>query len=630
MSATDSSSSYSQQIADLGWTEAEWLDRIAAKEAIEHPCARPDGSVPHPGDADYPLHSEKTIGQYFREQVEIDPDHEFIVYPDRDLRWTYAEFDARTDHLARGLLAIGMRPGDHLGIWARNIPDWLTFMYATAKIGVVSVTMNPVFKSHELDYVLKQSDMKALCVIDSFRDVDYVEVVRGLIPESLTQQRGYLHTEEYPFLKNLIYMGPEKHRGFYSVPELLLLGEHVQEQELWEVQKSFDQNDCVMMQYTSGTTGFPKGVMLTHRNILNNGFYIGEGMHLTPRDRICIPVPYFHCFGCVLGVMASLTHRATMIGVESFEAEMVLSAIDAERATAVYGVPTMYIAELNHPNFSKYDMSSLRTGIMAGSPCPPATMREVIDKMNMKDITICYGLTETSPVFTQTSVTDDIEHKCTTVGRAHPPVEVKVVDVVDGHTCAPGEHGELCCRGYNVMKGYYKMPDATAAAIDEDGFLHSGDMGTVDEDGYYRVTGRIKDMIIRGGENIYPLEVENFLLTMEGVLDAQVVGIPDEKLGEIVGAFIRLRPGYEHITEEDMRAYSIPRIARYKVPKHVFFVEDFPMNPAKKVQKYKLRELARELTSRQNQRVFDDPKEREQAQKASEEDDAKGGMFREQ
>jgi len=611
-----------------GWTEQEVTERVEALERASHPTPREDGTLPAPGDLDYPLHSEMTLGAYLRHQVSVDPDHEFMVYPDRDLRWTYADFDKRTDNLARGLLYIGMRPGDHLGVWARNIPDWVTFMYACAKIGVVMVTMNPVFKSHELDYVLKQSDMKALCVIDSFRDIDYVETVRGLVPESLEQQRGYLNTDTYPFLKNLIYMGPEKHRGFYSVPELLLLGQYVEEEELHKAAQSFTNNDCVMMQYTSGTTGFPKGVMLTHRNILNNGFYIGEGQKLTPDDRVCLPVPYFHCFGCVLGIMAILTHRATIVGIESFDAEMVLMAIDKERATAVYGVPTMYIAELNHPRFSEYDMSSLRTGIMAGSPCPPATMAEVMDKMNMREITICYGLTETSPVFTQTSADDDIDHKCNTVGRKHPPVKVKIVHP-DGSPCAVGEPGELCCKGYNVMKGYYKMPDETKAAIDEDGYLHSGDMGTVDEDGYYRVTGRIKDMIIRGGENIYPLEVENFLLTMPGVLDAQVVGIPDERLGEIVGAFIRVKPGHEDMTEEDVRNFSISRIARYKVPKRVFFVDEFPMNPAKKVQKYKLREMAKELTERDNLKVFASEAEAEAARKASEDDDAHGGMFRE-
>lgn len=548
-----------------------------------------------PGSPDYKLHSEKTIGRYFRDQVAIDPDHEFVVYPDRALRWTYKEFDERTDNLARGLLAIGMKPGDHLGVWARNIPDWLTFMYATAKVGIVMVTVNPVYKSHELDYVLKQSDMKALCVIDAYRDVDYLSIIRELVPESLTQQRGHLKSENYPMLENLIYMGPEKHRGFYSVPELILLGEYLPQDALPEAEAQFDNNDVVMMQYTSGTTGFPKGVMLTHRNILNNGFYIGEGQKLGPDDRVTLPVPFFHCFGCVLGVMANLTHRSTMIIVEDFNAGLVLQAIHKERATAVYGVPTMFIAELNHPDFDTFDLTSLRTGIMAGSPCPPETMREVMERMYMSEITICYGLTETSPVFTQTTVDDDIEHKCETVGRKHPPVLVKIVDPDTGRVCGIGEPGELCCKGYNVMKGYYKMPEETAKVIDEEGYLHSGDLGTVDEDGYYRVTGRVKDMIIRGGENVYPLEIENFLLTMPGVLDAQVVGIPDERLGEIVGAFIRTRPGYEGMTEEDVREFAIPRIARYKVPKRVFFVDEFPMTPSMKVQKFKLREMAEEF-----------------------------------
>ncbi len=548
-----------------------------------------------PGSPDYKLHSELTIGRYFRNQVAIDPDHEFVVYPDRDLRWTYKDFDERTDNLARGLLAIGMKPGDHLGVWARNIPDWLTFMYATAKVGIVMVTVNPVYKSHELDYVLKASDMKALCVIDAYRDVDYLSIIRELVPESLTQQRGHLESENYPMLENLIYMGPEKHRGFYSVPELILLGEYLPDDALPDAEAQFDNNDVVMMQYTSGTTGFPKGVMLTHRNILNNGFYIGEGQKLTPDDRVVLPVPFFHCFGCVLGVMANLTHRSTMIIVEDFNASLVLQAIHKERATAVYGVPTMFIAELNHPDFDQYDLTSLRTGIMAGSPCPPETMREVMDKMHMTEITICYGLTETSPVFTQTTVDDDIEHKCETVGRKHEPVLVKIVDPDTGRVCGVGEPGELCCKGYNVMKGYYKMPEETAKVIDEEGYLHSGDLGTVDEDGYYRVTGRVKDMIIRGGENVYPLEIENFLLTMPGVLDAQVVGIPDERLGEIVGAFVRTRPGYEDMTEEDVRAFAIPRIARYKVPKRVFFIDEFPMTPSMKVQKFKLREMAEEF-----------------------------------
>lgn len=561
-----------------------------------------------PGSDDYELHSEKTIGAYFRDMVAIDPDHRFVAYPDRDLLWTYKQFDERTDKLAKALLTIGMEPGDKLGVWARNIPDWLSFMYATAKVGIIMVTMNPVYKSHELDYVLKQSDMKALCIVDAYRDVDYVETVRGLVPESLTQPRGHLKSEEYPFLKNLIYMGPEKHRGFYSVPELLLLGEFADDQLLRDAEAQFTNRDVVMMQYTSGTTGFPKGVMLTHRNILNDGFFIGEGQKLTPEDRVCLPVPFFHCFGCVLGVMANLTHRASMVIVEEFNAGLVLQAIHKERATAVYGVPTMYIAELNHPDFDKFDLTSLRTGIMAGSPCPPETMAEVVEKMYMKDITICYGLTETSPVFTQTSASDTQERKCNTIGRRHPPVAVKILNVANGRECEVGEPGEICCKGYNVMKGYYKMPEATAKTIDENGYLHSGDLAIMDEDGYYHIVGRTKDMIIRGGENIYPLEVENFYLKMPGVLDVQVVGAPDEKYGEIVVAFVKRRPEPEGeaLTEESVREYGIKRMARYKVPKHVFFVDEFPENAAKKVMKYKLREQAAELLGRTDVKVFGD------------------------
>ncbi|MGV8082019.1 MAG: AMP-binding protein [Coriobacteriia bacterium] len=539
------------------------------------------------------VYTELTIGDFFRNQVAVDPDHEFIVYPDRDLRWTYGEFDKRTDDLAKGLLAIGFKPGDHLGVWARNIPDWLTFMFATAKVGIVFVTVNPVYKSHELAYVIEQSDMKALCIIDAFRDVNYLDILRELVPESLTQQRGHLDSPKFPYLKNLIYMGPEKHRGFYTVPEIILLGQHTSDDVLAEARAQFDNNDVAMMQYTSGTTGFPKGVMLSHRNILNNGYYIGQRQDFSPIDRVCLPVPFFHCFGCVLGILAVLTHRTTMVIVEQFDPLLVLAAVHKERATALYGVPTMFIAELNHPMFDMFDLTSLRTGIMAGSPCPVEAMKQVIERMHASELTICYGLTETSPVFTQTSVDDTLERKCETVGRKHDIVDVRVIDPETGQDCPPGVPGELCCRGYNVMKGYYKMPEATAAVIDADGFLHSGDLGTVDEYGYYRITGRIKDMIIRGGENIYPREIEEFLYTMPGIEDVQVVGAPDAKYGEIVCAFVRKSPGAT-VTEEDVQDFCRARLARYKCPKHVFFVDEFPQTGSGKIQKFKLREMAKE------------------------------------
>ena len=537
--------------------------------------------------------TDLTIGQYFDKVVAEQSENEFIVYPDRNLRWTYAGFGARVDALAKGLLAIGMERGDHLGIWARNVPDWLTFMFATAKIGVVFITVNPVYKSHELAYVIKQSDMKALCIIDSFRDVNYVQIVRELVPETGTRQRGHLDSQKFPQLKNLIYMGPEKHRGFYTVPELLLLGEHNCDEAYAVACENQSADDVINMQYTSGTTGFPKGVMLSSRNILNNGYYIGERQKFTPKDRLCLPVPLFHCFGCVLGVMATLTHGGTLVMVEVFDPLMVLAAVQKEQCTALYGVPTMFIAELTHPMFSMFNTSSLRTGIMAGSPCPIETMKQVINDMHASEITIAYGLTEASPVFIQTSSDDTIERRCETVGTAMPEIEVRVVNPETGEDCPPGVPGELLCRGYNIMKGYYKMPEQTATAIDADGWLHSGDIGTIDADGYYRVTGRIKDIIIRGGENIYPREIEEFLYTMPGVKDVQIVGVPDAKYGEVVGAFVMRSKGSD-ISEEDVREYAQTRIARYKCPKHVWFVEEYPMTASAKIQKYKLREMAAE------------------------------------
>ncbi len=554
-------------------------------------------------EADTKLHSELTIGEYFDNVVATSPDHEFIVYPDRALRWTYREFDERVTNLAKGLLEIGVGPHDHVGVWARNVPDWLTLAFATAKIGAVLVTVNPVYKSHELAYVMKQSDMKAIAIIDRFRDVDYVEIIRELVPEAATQQRGRLDSKEFPQLKSLIYMGPEKHRGFYSMPELLLLGEHGDDAAYAEARKGLSCDDVINMQYTSGTTGFPKGVMLTSRNILNNGFFIGERQKFTSADRVCLPVPYFHCFGIVLGVLAVLTHGATIIGVEQFDPLLVLAAVQKERATALYGVPTMFIAELDHPMFDMFDLTSLRTGIMAGSPCPIETMKQVIERMHASEMTIAYGLTEASPVFTQTTVDDDLVHKCETVGTKHPLVEVRVVDPETGEDCPPNVPGELLTRGYHVMKGYYKNPEATAAAIDEDGWLHSGDLGTVDEDGYYRITGRIKDMIIRGGENIYPREIEEFLYTMPGVKDVQVVGVPDPKYGEVVGAFIKRFDG-STISESDVQEFTRARLARYKCPKYVFFVDEFPQTASGKIQKYKLREMAAEMVGVKDVKVF--------------------------
>ncbi len=551
------------------------------------------------GDIIMPFTND-TIGGFFEKQVMKDPNREFMIYPDRDLRFTYKEFDERVNMLAKGLLELGISKEDKVGIWATNVPDWLTFMFATAKIGAVLVTVNTAYKSHEVEYLMKQADLKAIAIIDGFRDVSYIDTINELVPELKTQSRGNLKSEKFPCLESVIFIGQEKHRGMYSTRELFLLGKHGNDEEIHKIMETLDTHDVINMQYTSGTTGFPKGVMLTHYNILNNGYYIGEKQKFTEEDRLCLPVPLFHCFGIVLGVLATLTHGGTLVIIELFDPLRVLAAVQKEKCTALYGVPTMFIAEFSHPMFKMFDLSSLRTGIMAGSPCPIEAMKRVINDMNCKDITIAYGLTEASPVFTQTSTDDPIERRVSTVGTSLPEIEVKIVDPETGETVGPDVQGEICCRGYNVMKGYYKMPEMTEIAIDKEGWLHSGDLATVDEAGYYRITGRIKDMIIRGGENIYPREIEEFLFTVPGVKSAQVVGIPDEKYGEIVGAFVVPEDGKE-LTEEDVRDYSLSKIARYKVPKHVFFVEDYPLTASGKVQKFKLRDLAVELLKKENE-----------------------------
>lgn len=530
-----------------------------------------------------------TLGGVLEGQVARQPDREFMVYPDRNLRFTYAEFDRRVNGLAKGLLAIGLKKGDHLGIWATNVPDWLTLLFAASKIGVVTVTVNTAYRIHELDYLVKQSDMKTLCVIDGFRDSDYVAMVNELVPELKSCQRGRLRSARFPRLEHAIFIGPEKHRGMYNTQELLLLGAHTSDEELRRVSARLTCHEVINMQYTSGTTGFPKGVMLTHHNILNNGFHIGERQKLTGADRLCLTVPLFHCFGLVLGLMAVLTHGATMVVLESFDPLLALASVQKERCTALYGVPTMFIAELNHPMFPMFDLSSLRTGIMAGSPCPMEIMKRVIGDMKCRDITIAYGLTEGSPVMTQTSTDDPIEMRVSTVGQRLPGIEVRIVSPETNTEVPPGTQGEVVCRGYNVMKGYYNLPEATAQAIDKDGWLHSGDLGTMDAAGYFKITGRIKDMIIRGGENISPREIEEYLLRMEGIRDVQVVGVASPRFGEEVGAFVIRKDGAT-ITEEDVRDFCRGTIANFKVPKYVFFVNGYPMTASGKIQKYKLRE----------------------------------------
>ena len=445
-------------------------------------------------------------------------------------------------------------------------------------------------KTHELEYILKDADISTLALVNGFRDSDYVAMVNELVPELKQSQRGYLNSEKFPFLKNVIFIGPEKHRGMFNTAELIQLGSQLDEERFLEIKSKVSCHEVVNMQYTSGTTGFPKGVMLTHHNILNNGYATGECMNYTAEDRLCICVPMFHCFGCVLAMCAIISHGASIVMVENFDPMVVLASVQKEKCTALYGVPTMFIAELNHPMFSMFDLSSF----MAGALCPIETMNEVMKKMNMSEIIIVYGLTESSPGMTATRTFDPPEIRSTTVGKPFPNVEVKVADPDTGEELSPGMQGELCCRGYNVMKGYYKNPEATTKAIDKDGWLHSGDLGIMDEEGYFRVTGRIKDMIIRGGENIYPREIENFLYANPAIQAVEVVGVPSKKYGEEVGAFIRKKDGAD-LLEEDVIDFCRGKISRYKIPKYVFFVNDFPMTASGKIQKYKLRDMSLQL-----------------------------------
>ena len=538
---------------------------------------------------------EATLGQLLDETVAKYPDNEAIVYADRNYRETWSEFSATVDRVAKGLLALGVKKGEKVALWATNVPHWVALQFATAKIGAILLTININYKTTEIEYVLKQSDCENIFIIDGYRDTDYVSIMYELIPELRTQPRDKLHTERFPHLQRVMFLGPEKHRGMYSMPEVMALAAQVTGEEYLERQSTLSCFDVVNMQYTSGTTGFPKGVMLTHFNISNNGYWIGANMNFSEKDRICLPVPLFHCFGCVLGVMSSLNWGNTMVILEKYDPVTVMMAIEKERCTGVYGVPTMFINILDHPLFSKFDFSTLRTGIMAGSPCPVKSMNDCVEKMHMTEVTNVFGLTESSPGMTQTRYDEpSLEKKCSTVGKAVPGVEVAIIDPETGKFCRDEVHGELCCRGYNVMKGYYKNPEETDRAIDKEGWLHSGDIGKRDKDGYFSVTGRLKDMIIRGGENIYPKEVEDFVHHMPGVRDVQVVGCPSRKYGEQPAAFIILQPGVT-MNETDVQDFCRNKISFYKVPKYVAFVTEYPQTASGKIMKYKLREQSARL-----------------------------------
>jgi fatty-acyl-CoA synthase len=534
-----------------------------------------------------------TIGKLLEKTAADAPDHEAVVYPDRGLRYTYREFDQLCRKVAKGLMALGIDKGEHVAIWASNTPEWLTAQFASAKAGAVLVTANTNYQLSELEYVLKQSDATTLILMESYRGTSYIDILCKLIPELKEGEPGRLASERLPFLKNIILLGDQRHPGMYLWDDLLKLSGSVSEKALDRRMERLKEHDVINMQYTSGTTGFPKGVMLTHSNLANNAANIAECMNLSKKDRMCIPVPFFHCFGCVLGTLACVTAGATMVPVQEFSPKEVLSAVETEKCTALHGVPTMFIAELNDPDFASYDLSSLRTGIMAGSNCPIEVMKKVIDNMGMSEITIAYGQTEASPVITQTRVNDSLKRRVETVGRALPNVEVKITEPGTNREVERGVQGELCTRGYHVMKGYYKNPEATAAVIDEDGFLHTGDLAVMDEEGYCRITGRLKDMIIRGGENIYPREIEEFLYKHPDILDVQIVGVPDETFGEEVSAWIKLKSGAS-MTADELKEYCKGKIARYKIPRYIAFVEEFPMTASGKVQKFKLREQALE------------------------------------
>ena len=532
-----------------------------------------------------------TLGDLLDRMASDYPDRDAVISADKPFRTTWSEFRDRCDVVARGMLSLGVKKGDHVAIWATNYPEWLLTMFATAKIGAVMVTVNTNYKIFELEYLMRQSDSNTLVLIDGFKDSNYVEILRELCPELNECEPGKLNSKALPWLKNVLYVGEKKQPGMFNWNELYSRAETVGQDELVRIQKSLDIHDVINMQYTSGTTGFPKGVMLTHFNLVNNGMNIGDGMRFTHNDRLCINVPLFHCFGCVLGVMACLTHGTAMVLVEYYQPLKVMETIQNEECTAVHGVPTMFIGMLEHPDFRKFRFPKLRTGIMAGSPCPVKVKRQVVDDMGMTDIVIVYGQTEASPGCTMTNCDDSLEHRVSTVGRAFPFVECKVVDPATNEELPYGVPGEFVARGYNVMKGYYKMPEATAQAIDADGWLHTGDLAAMDEDGYFKITGRIKDMIIRGGENIYPKEIEEFIYTLPVVKDVQVIGVPSKQYGEEVMACVILKEGMA-ATEDEIKDAVRSHMARHKTPRYVKFVDAFPMTASGKIQKYKMREAA--------------------------------------
>jgi fatty-acyl-CoA synthase len=538
----------------------------------QHTTATGHAPAVEAGPTDTPL-LEETIGANLARTAAAHGDGDALISRHQDVRWTYAEFDERVDRLARSLMGLGLEPGDRVGIWSPNYAEWTLTQYATARIGVILVNINPAYRTHELAYAINQSGCRMLVAAPSFKTSDYVAMVDEV-------------RADCPGLQRTVFFWSDQWHD-------LVDGEGgASTDELRRRAAGLGPDDPINIQYTSGTTGFPKGATLTHRNILNNGYFVARGQDFTHEDRLCIPVPFYHCFGMVMGNLGCTTHGATMvIPGDAFDPLATLEAVEAERCTSLYGVPTMFIAELGHPEFARFDLSSLRTGVMAGSPCPVEVMKQCVDRMNMYEVTICYGMTETSPVSTQTLIDDSLHHRTATVGRAHPHVEIRIADPDTGDTLTRGETGEFCTRGYSVMSGYWDDPARTAEAIDADGWMHTGDLGVMADDGYCEIVGRIKDMVIRGGENIYPREVEEFLYQHPDVEDVQVIGVPDDRYGEELMAWIRPRAGTSPDVES-IREFCAGKIAHYKIPRYVKLVDEFPMTVTGKVRKVEMREIA--------------------------------------
>jgi len=544
------------------------------------------------GATDTPL-IEETIGAFFDAMIERFPDKEAVVSCHQGIRYTYLELQREVDRMASALLRAGLKPGDRIGIWSHNNVEWLVTQFATAKAGVILVNINPAYRVAELEYALNKVECKALIVMPSFKTTDYLEMIRSIAPEVSGAVPGRLECAKLPSLKTVIQIGNDTVPGFMRFSDLLATGDPA-DQAVHSLGARLRNTDAINIQFTSGTTGSPKGATLTHRNVLNNGFFIGEAMRLSPDDRLCIPVPLYHCFGMVVGNLAALTHGTTIVYPnDAFEAVSVLRAVQDERCTALHGVPTMFIAELDHPRFKEFDLSTLRTGVMAGSPCPIEVMKRVVNEMHMGEVTIAYGMTETSPASCQSTTDTPLEKRVSTIGKVLPHLELKVISPESGEILPVGAVGELCTRGYSVMRGYWEDTAKTSEAIDAEGWMHSGDLATIDEDGYVNIAGRIKDLVIRGGENVYPREVEEFLYRHPAIQDVQVIGVPDQKYGEELCAWAILRDGAT-LSEDGLRAFCKGQIAHYKIPRYIRFVESFPMTVTGKIQKFVMREMMKE------------------------------------